>query len=478
MVSASRKRARPLSRSTSTSSASAQSREGPPSALTKHWPASPEALGDARAFLIECVHARLPTLLVPDKDADGLCGGMIVYRTLIQMGLPPSLISVHFVRKGSNVHETEEGKAMQEYGAKYAVVIDQGSRGGPRLIGNDTKTLVVDHHWSEEFPEGAVVLSAAQFPPVATSATLAYTLCLPLLGTRAPSASDASVPVHEARDQLEYLCAMGTMGDLGTTFRWEPPFPDMQACLKRYTKKALGDAVSLINAPRRTARFDVDSAWGALLGISSPKDLTAITKAAPPLSETSLQHVKRLHEARADMRVEAQRCSHSAPAFSGDGKVALIRISSQAQVHPLIATKWAGTLKSSRLQVVMCANSGYLEGQNMTNFSCRIARCSLSRNHDSGEDAKGGEVDIIALLKHYAAQVPGLRESMGENFARGHKEASGGIVRTEDFEGLWEVMLNSESQDAEGSHKRRKVDYSSKNSSKQSNTLEGWVKRG
>lgn len=104
----------------------------------------------------------------------------------------------------------------------------------------------------------------------------------------------------------------------------------------------------------------------------------------------------------------------------------------------------------------MCANDGYLtsevdfEGELMTNFSCRIAKSALERE----------EVNIIAMLTEYASRVPGLRDSMGDNFARGHKEvrhetvdnalatsmvqASGGIVKTSDFEKLWRVMSDSE----------------------------------
>lgn len=41
---------------------------------------------------------------------------------------------------------------------------------------------------------------------------------------------------------------MGTHGDLGTTLKWKPPFPDMSETFKAYSKKTINDAVSLINA--------------------------------------------------------------------------------------------------------------------------------------------------------------------------------------------------------------------------------------
>lgn len=50
------------------------------------------------------------------------------------------------------------------------------------------------------------------------------------------------------QEQAECLCVVGTMGDLGTAFKWEYPFPDTRGCIKKHTKKALGEVVSLINA--------------------------------------------------------------------------------------------------------------------------------------------------------------------------------------------------------------------------------------
>ena len=83
---------------------------------------------------------------------------MIVYRTLRHLGLPPELISVHFVAKGSNVHTTEEREAVDRYGAHRVIFLDHGSRGGPSLVKDQSvQYLVVDHHWSEEFPSGSIV---------------------------------------------------------------------------------------------------------------------------------------------------------------------------------------------------------------------------------------------------------------------------------------------------------------------------------
>lgn len=78
----------------------------------------------------------------------------------------------------------------------------------------------------------------------------------------------------------------------------------------------------------------------------------------------------------------------------------------------------------------MVANYGYLPGK--VNFSCRIANCA--RQNDP-------PVNIIEILKAYARLDEGnLVQRLGDSFARGHKEASGGIVPEPEFEELYKLM--------------------------------------
>lgn len=210
---------------------------------------------------------------------------------------------------------------------------------------------------------------------------------------------------------------------------------------------------------------DVLSAWEALSDTSDPN---SVSKNA------------RLLDARAEVNEEVERCTHAAPKFSGDGKVAVFRIKSQAQVHPVIATRWAGHLQSSKLEIVMVANEGYLEDK--VNFSCRVPRCARSRETP---------VNIIDSLKAYAS-VPEIKDAgigdteqgearpegltllqrMGENFARGHVQASGGIVDNADFEELMRRMEIGvkKATDSTPSEPKRKV--------KQKNTLLTYFKKG
>ena len=86
----------------------------------------------------------------------------------------------------------------------------------------------------------------------------------------------------------------------------------------------------------------------------------------------------------------------------------------------------------------MVANSGYRPG--FVNFSCRIARSVCSRDPP---------VNIIASLKATADldDTGDLVARMGDSFARGHKEASGGIIPVAEFEELMKLMQIGEKPD-------------------------------
>ncbi|KAF1918166.1 hypothetical protein BDU57DRAFT_514769 [Ampelomyces quisqualis] len=368
------------------------------------WPAPAEQVERAREIIKECAEAQKTTLILPDKDADGLSSGSILYHTLTTLGLDPSLISIYFPPKGSNVHDQLTADAISTLSPSYIFVLDQGSRKTPPLTTQPHKALVIDHHFAEEggFPAGAGYVTAHDCPPVATSALLTYHICLPL---------------HpDLSDKISWLCALGTHGDLGTTIKWQPPFPDMTATFKQHPKKAINDAVALVNAPRRSAAYNVSDAWDAVISASSPALISKNEK---------------LHEASMEVRRETERCTHTPPKFSLDGSIALLTISSAAQIHPVIATRWSGHLKSNKLEIVMCANEGYLPDK--VNFSCRIARIAKAR--------EGAEkVDIIKKLESIVEGESDLRKRLGESFARGHKEASGGIVGKGEWEEFKKLM--------------------------------------
>ncbi|KAI4161787.1 MAG: hypothetical protein LQ342_004620 [Letrouitia transgressa] len=398
------------------------------------WPASTSAIESARDFLRECAKSSQKTLIVPDKDADGLDAGVILLRTLTVLGLAPESVGVHLLDKHSTVHDESERQAMQAKDPKYIIVVDHGSIEAPPIVDSpETKCLLIDHHLSDKFPRDALVVSACHHPPVATSSLLTYEICKAL---------------HpDIQSSCGFLCAIGTHGDLGNNLKWKPPFPDMTEVFKMHTKKAINDAVALINAPRRTARYDVISAWDALVKADGPKDVL---------------RYPRLLDARAEINEEVEFRTHAPPKFSKDGKIAVLRIHSGAQVHGVIATRWAGYLNSKTLEIVMVANSGYRPGY--VNFSCRIARTARNQNPP---------VNIIESLKAVAKLDQGdLVQRMGDSFARGHKEASGGIIPSAEFEELMALMQIGEKPDPKPGEATKKV-----KPSPQKNNLLNYFKR-
>lgn len=343
-------------------------------------------------------------MILPDKDADGLSSGAILHHTLTSLGLLPERISVYFPPKGFNVHDKITKEFITSEEPSYIFVLDQGSRKTPPITDLPHTCLVIDHHFADEggFPEGAEYVTAHDCPPVATSALLTYHIC---------------VPLHpDLSEKISWLAALGTHGDLGSTIKWEPPFPDMNATFKKHPKKAINDAVALVNAPRRSAAYNVKDAWDAVISASGPAIITKCEK---------------LHEASFEVRRETERCTHTPPKFSADATIAVLTISSAAQVHPVIATRWSGHLKSNKLEIVMCANEGYLPDK--VNFSCRIAK--VARGREGAE-----KVDIIKTLEGIVAVDKNLRVRLGESFARGHKEASGGIVGKTEWDELKVLM--------------------------------------
>jgi hypothetical protein len=106
---------------------------------------------------------------------------------------------------------------------------------------------------------------------------------------------------------------------------------------------------------------------------------------------------------------------------------------------PKLTCLQASHLKSKALEIVLVANYGYLPGK--VNFSCRIANCAKNRTPP---------VNIITTLREIADRAPdaeGFKQRLGESFARGHKEASGGIVDVTVFEELCDLIKLGEKPD-------------------------------
>ncbi len=93
---------------------------------------------------------------------------------------------------------------------------------------------------------------------------------------------------------------------------------------------------------RRTGIYDVLTAWTALLEAEDPR--TIVTN-------------RRLAQAREEINIEVEKQTHTPPKFSKDGKIAVLKINSQAQVHPVIATRWVRNPRQNSLDLIARADT-------------------------------------------------------------------------------------------------------------------------
>ncbi|KAF3937884.1 hypothetical protein ABW19_dt0208644 [Dactylella cylindrospora] len=445
----------------------------------RDWPAPHPSIEAARTFIRDAARSAKPTLLVPDRDCDGLSSGHILRQTLLSLGKPKEKIATHFVGKGRNIHAKDERELLESRvvdGEKpdTIIVLDQGSN-DIRDIAVGVPTLIIDHHYSKTFPQNAVICSACESPPIATASLLTFVVCEGIL-------LEADLLSPDVHHKLAWLALIGIYGDLGPNIPLDRnPYPSILSEVNPTYKTSITKLVSFLNAPRRTPSADPGDSW-ELLRIASdttpsidPKRIIALTSDATPMDSTLVNLRKillNLDRARIATSTETERCSHTPPAFSEDGRLAILTIDSPYQIHPLIATRWAGHLKSKKLVAVGCANTGYLPGK--VNFSCRLAKTSIKARNEAlerktgrkrdnpddmylkAEEAAGkfdsesdtdeegkDENNIISLLRGYAAEdnIFAARlaeaEELGEvSFAKGHKEASGGSLTPE----LWEIF--------------------------------------
>ncbi len=309
-------------------------------------------------------------IVAPHGDVDGLSAGVLVVRVLERLGAVPI---VELPGKGEHVHSASMRARLAGLRGDGLVVLDMGSRRGPIVEG--LSTIVIDHHDAAEIPDNTLYVSGATLDPVPPTGLLAYELLAPL------------VPL----DDIAWLAVMATIGDLGER---HPFIADLAPIAARYKKTHFKEAIALINAARRSATYRAQLAWNVLASASGPVDI----------ARGALPGVAELEACRAEVKAEVERVARVAPKLAND--VAMIRFTSGAQVHPLIATRWAPRLAP---KIVIAANDGYLPGR--VNFAVRSA----------------STIDLLAFLRGL-----GLGAVEGE-FANGHPRATGGSIPPHEF---------------------------------------------
>ena len=326
---------------------------------------------DVRAAAREAMSAALagfdgdgPIAVVSHFDADGLASAAILLRALRVAGRAAEPL---VVGKSASPWDGEMPARIAALQPCGLILADLGTRPEPVLPG--CPTLVIDHHVPTGAPADAVLISGNGLDPEPTTALLAWW---------------AAAALGDAEDLL-WLAAIGLIGDMAE----ERGFPELERAQARWGKTALRDATSLVNAPRRTAAADSGPALRLLLAGDGPK---AITKGTDPDAAA-------LHAAKAEVRAAMDEAKRVAPMIVGD--VALLRLHTPCQIHPLIAQQWRGRLRD---KIVIAANSGYRPG--WVHFAARSA---------SGRD-------LIAFLAEH--RPPGADGRYGN----GHAQATGGAL--------------------------------------------------
>jgi len=332
------------------------------------WPAAAEALAAGRALLQSAAGRAI--VVACDHDVDGLASAALVARAMETLGSTVELVPVG---RGEHVHEETFRAQLAAREAALYVVTDMGSRAEP--IGLPKPTLLIDHHDAVAFPPDAVVVSAARREPVVPTSYLAFELLRPLA----------------AIADLSWLALLGSAADLGTSVR----LGSLAEWRRQHRVKDVAESVSLLNAARRAAEHDVATALRVLRVARSPREIA--TGASPDLEQ--------LRAYRAQVAAEVARFARTAPRMHGN--VAVIRIRSKAQIHPLLAVRWKTRLAG---RIVLVANEDFLPGR--VNF---VVRSTLP-------------LDLLAWLRSLPIGP------VGPDIARGHPAATGGSVTHRDFE--------------------------------------------
>jgi single-stranded-DNA-specific exonuclease len=305
-----------------------------------------------------------PVAVLGHSDGDGLAAGAILAKALERAG---HAVAVEVTGKGGGAWSPGTADAVARHRPQALVVADLGCRPVPVLPG--VPTVFIDHHRPDGVPPGDVLVTGYGLDPTPTSGLLAWEC-----GKHVADVSD-----------LDWIAAISLLSDIGDA----APFELMRTVRERHRITHLRDATALLNAPRRSATGDARPALELLLKAGGPKDVTA-----GPFPEVEL-----LKRAKAEVAAAFAEAKKVGPKVVGD--VALVRVHSPCQVHPMVAQIWRTRLAKN---IVLVANSGYLPGR--VNFAMRTA---TDRN----------------LLDFLAEHRP---DGAGEDYGKGHDRATGGSL--------------------------------------------------
>lgn len=316
------------------------------------------------------------TVAIHDVDADGLAAGVVWQKVMERTGYTPQRITPNRER---NAWTPENRERLEKAAPDFLWTLDLGSQSVKILPG--VPTCFIDHHHPEGVPEGDTLISGYAWDPIPNTSWIMW---------------EIGKAVADVED-IDWIAVIGTLSDLGEKAPWE----QIALAKKKYTAKWLKEATALVNAPRRSASFEAELGAQALLEHQNPRDLC----------ESQSESGEALRAARQEVAAALDEGKKAAPTFAG--QVALVRVNSPCQIHPLIAQIWRSRLPK---YIVICANEGYIP--NRINFSAR----------------SGAGINALEYLRSLQ-----IAEGDG-NFGHGHDQATGGSLPPERWSELLEKM--------------------------------------
>lgn len=333
-----------------------------------------EAARDAFKTFLDRIKRHQRVVVLHDSDADGVTAGVVLQLALERAGFEKVTLAVP--DRDRNAWTSANRSRVQAASPEHLFVLDLGSQSEPVIAG--VATCFIDHHRPEGVPPGDTLISAYTWSAIPNTSLIVWELCK---------------GIAEVSD-LDWIAAIGTISDLGE----KAPFEMLAIAKSKYTAKYLKEASALINAARRASHYAPEVAARALLTHSAPRSLV----------NSNTREVEYLRAARTEVKAALEEAKKAAPIFTGN--VALVRVNSLCQIHPLIAQIWRTRLPK---YIVIVANKGYIPGR--VNFSVRTA---------SG-------TNVLDFLH-------GLDLSEGEgSYGHGHDFASGGSLPPE----RWNELL-------------------------------------
>jgi single-stranded-DNA-specific exonuclease len=333
-----------------------------------------DAAREVFAAFVDSLARDARTAALHDSDADGVTAGVVWQRAFERAGFAQALRITPDRERNAWTAVNKERVRTRSPASLF--VLDLGSQ--PEPIVENLPTCFIDHHRPQGMAPETTLISAYTWEPIPNTSLLVWTLCATIADT----------------SDLDWIAAIGTLSDLGDN----APFEMLAAAKRKYRIKYLKEATVLINAARRGSTYDPEAAARALLQHTDPRTLV----------NSEAEEVQQLRFAREEVQAAMNEAKKAAPVFAG--RVALVRMSSPCQIHPLIAQIWRTRLPG---YIVIAANEGYLP--NRVNFSARSA----------------ANVSVLDFLREIE-----LHEGEG-HYGHGHDQASGGSLPIE----RWNELL-------------------------------------